>query len=166
MLLSNPSSSYSIIKDIVGKCLKQTLASEVGVRDGHAQDEILQVLDFNGAKYVNVDTTSIEGLHRAAAMGLASSGYSDVIASSYFAEVGMLFDLHHKGRPFVLLRDPIARAVSMYYYKTQGDVPSIDPSVTIEDYAQGNGIENSKLIFAFVIMHLFIVFTHLHVHIN
>jgi hypothetical protein len=140
-----PRSGGQTIKDIIGKCLKKTLASEVGVRDGHGQDETLQVIEIDGAKYVNVDTTSIDGLHRAAAMGLASAGYSDVIASSYFGEVGMLFDLHHKGRAFVLLRDPIVRAVSMYYYKTQGDNPSIDPSVSIEDYAQGNGIENSKL---------------------
>jgi len=138
-----PRSGGQTIKDIVGKCLHQTLASEVGVREGHGQDETLQHVDFNGAKYVNVDTTSIEGLNRAATMGLASSGFSDMITSSYFAEVGMLFDLHHKGRAFVLLRDPMVRAVSMYYYKTQGEVPMIDPSVSLEDYAQGQGIENN-----------------------
>lgn len=141
-----PRSGGQTIKDIIGKCLQKTLASEVGVREGHGQDETLQVIDYNEAKYVNVDTTSIDGLHRAAAMGLAPSGLSDVIASSYFREVGMLFDLHHKGRAFILLRDPMERAVSMYYYKTQSEVPMIDPSVTLEDYAQGNGIENSKFI--------------------
>ncbi len=140
-----PRSGGQTIKDIVGKCLRMTLASEVGVRDGHADDTVLQVIEYNEAKYVNVDTTSIEGLHKAASLNLASSSLSDMITSSYFGEVGMLFDLHHKGRAFVLLRDPTVRAVSMYHYKTQGDNPSIDPSVSIEDYAQGNGIENSKL---------------------
>ena len=139
-----PRSGGQTIKDVVGKCLQKTLASEVGVRDGHGQDDTLQVVDFNGANYVNVDTTSIDGLHRSAAMGLAASGLSDLIASSYFGEVGMLFDLHHKGRAFILLRDPMVRAVSMYYYKTQGENPTIDSGVSIEDYAQGNGIENSK----------------------
>ncbi len=139
-----PRSGGQTIKDIVGKCLHQTLASEVGVREGHGQDESLQLVKFNGANYVNVDTTSIQGLNRAATMGLAASGLSDMIASSYFAEVGMLFDLHHKGRAFILMRDPMVRAVSMYYYKTQGETPMIDPSVSLEDYAQGQGIENSK----------------------
>ena len=144
-----PRSGGQTIKDVVGKCLRMTLASEVGVRDGHAQDASLQVIEHNGANYVNVDTTSIEGLHRAASMNLASSGLSDMITSSYFGEVGMLFDLHHKGRAFILLRDPMVRAVSMYHYKTQGDTPMIDPSVSLEDYAQGNGIENSKLFMSF-----------------
>jgi len=138
-----PRSGGQTVKDIIGKCLGKTLASEVGVRDGHGEDQTLQVVDVNGANYVNVDTTSVDGLHRAAALGLAPSGLSDVITSSYFAEVGMLYDLYHKGRAFVLLRDPMVRAVSMYYYKTQGDVVMIDPSVTLEDYAQGNGIENN-----------------------
>jgi hypothetical protein len=58
----------------------------------------------------------------------------------------MLFDLDHKGRAMTILRHPIERAVSHYYYATRGDKAYIDPSVTLEDYAQGNGIENSKLL--------------------
>jgi hypothetical protein len=97
-----PRSGGQTIKEIAGKCLNKVLASEVGVRDGHGQDETLQTIEYNGGNYVNVDTTSIDGLHRAAALGLVSSSLSDLITSSYFGEAGMLFDLHHKGRAFVL----------------------------------------------------------------
>jgi hypothetical protein len=144
-----PRSGGQTIKDIAGKCLGKTLASEVGVREGHGQDPTLQVIEYNEAKYVNVDTTNIEGLIRAAELGLASSNLADMITSSYFAEVNMLFDLHHKGRAFTIMRDPLERATSMYYYRTQGETPEIDPSISLEDYAQGNGIENSECLEAF-----------------
>ena len=139
-----PRSGGQTIKDIAGRCLGKTLATEVGVREGHAADLSLQAVEVEGNHYVNVDTTSIDGLHRAANLGLAASNLSDMISSSYFGEVGMLFELEHKGRAFTILRDPMERAVSMYYHVTRGDKAYLDPSITLEDYAQGNGIENSK----------------------
>jgi len=111
------------------------------VRDGHGQDPTLQTIEINDAKYVNVDTISADGLHRAATLGLAESNLSDIIASSYFHTASMLFDLQHKGRAFTLLRNPIERVVTTYYDRTQGDNADID--VSLEDYAQGNGIENN-----------------------
>lgn len=137
-----PRSGGQTIKQIFGRCLGKTLASEVGIRDGHAEDPTLMAVEINNAKYVNVDTTSVDGLHRAATLGLAESNLSDVIASSYFHTASMLFDLEHKGRAFTLLRNPIERVVSTYYERTQGENADID--VSLEDYAQGNGIENSK----------------------
>jgi len=136
-----PRSGGQTIKEIFGRCLGKTLASEVGVRDGHGQDPTLLAVEINNAKYVNVDTTSVDGLHRAATLGLAESNLSDMIASSYFHTASMLFDLEHKGRAFTLLRNPIERVVSTYYERTQGENADID--VSLEDYAQGNGIENN-----------------------
>ena len=139
-----PRSGGSAIKEIAGKCLGKVIASEIGVGEGHDADVALQVVEIQGAKYVNVDTTSIDGLHRAANFGLAESGLADLITSSYFGDVGMLFELEHKGRAFTILRHPLERAVSHYWSATRGDRAYIDPSVTLEDYAGGNGIENSK----------------------
>lgn len=58
------------------------------------------------------------------------------------AESAALFDLTHQGRAFILLRDPIVRATSMYYHRVK-EVGDLDATTTIEDYAQGNGIENN-----------------------
>ncbi len=137
-----PRSGGSTVKTIIGKCLRLVQASEVGVRDGHGTDPLLQVLEVQESRFVNVDTTTVPGIHRAAEMGLTASGLADVVVSSYLHESAAMFDLFHQGRAFIVMRDPIDRATSMYYHrlKTLGD---LDSTITIEDYAQGNGIENN-----------------------
>ncbi|KAL7534488.1 hypothetical protein ACHAXR_005912 [Thalassiosira sp. AJA248-18] len=137
-----PRAGGSTLKDIIGKCLKLVQSSEVGVRDGHGTDPQLQVLDVQESKYVNVDTTTIPGIQRAVDLGLSSSGLANMIVSSYIHESAALFDLNHAGRAFILLRDPIERAMSMYWYRVN-ELGDLDASITIEDYAQGNGIENN-----------------------
>mmetsp|Transcript_2864 Transcript_2864/g.6366 ORF Transcript_2864/g.6366 Transcript_2864/m.6366 type:complete len:478 (-) Transcript_2864:145-1578(-) len=137
-----PRAGGSTVKAVIGKCLKLVQSSEVGVRDGHGSDPQLSVLDVSESKYVNVDTTTIPGIQRAVDLGLAESALADVVVSSYLHESAALFDLKHQGRAFILLRDPIERATSMYWHRIK-EVGDLDASVTIEDYAQGNGIENN-----------------------
>ncbi|KAL9178516.1 hypothetical protein ACHAXT_001854 [Thalassiosira profunda] len=137
-----PRAGGSTVKDIIGKCLKLVQSSEVGVRDGHDADPKLQVLELHESRYVNVDTTTIPGIQRAVDLGLSSSGLANVVVSSYLHESAALFDLAHQGRAFILLRDPIERATSMYWHRVK-EVGDLDASTTIEDYAQGNGIENN-----------------------
>ena len=137
-----PRAGGSTVKEVVGNCLKLVQASDVGVRDGHGEDPVLQVLDIKESRYVNVDTTTVPGIQRAAALGLSSSGLADVVVSSYFRDSADLYDLEHQGRAFIVLRDPMERAASMYWYRIE-EVGDLDRSVSIEDYAQGNGIENN-----------------------
>ena len=140
-----PRSGGQVVKNIAGQCFGLTLANEVGVRNGHGNDPRLGVYELNQAKYVNVDTTSIDGLHRAAELGLASSGFSHLVSSSYFIEAGLLFDSGTKGRATIMLRQPINRAVSMYQYRMSADNNAVgfDSTVTLIEYASGNGIENN-----------------------
>jgi len=137
-----PRAGGATVKAVIGKCLKLVQSSEVGVRDGHGSDPQLSVLDVFESKYVNVDTTTIPGIQRAVDLGLAESALADVVVSSYLHESAALFDLKHQGRAFIVLRDPIERATSMYWHRIK-EVGDLDTSVTIEDYAQGNGIENN-----------------------
>lgn len=136
-----PRAAGSTMKDIMGQCLNLVSACEVGVRDGHGQDPEIQVINVKGIKYVNVDTTSLEGIERAKNLGLAPSGMADVVVSSYLQQAATLYTPDAPGRAFTLLRDPVERAVSMYYYRSSayGDLQG----VTLEQYAQGNGIENN-----------------------
>mmetsp|Transcript_6485 Transcript_6485/g.10147 ORF Transcript_6485/g.10147 Transcript_6485/m.10147 type:complete len:660 (+) Transcript_6485:44-2023(+) len=137
-----PRAGGSTMKDIIGKCLKLVQSSEVGVRDGHDKDPTLEVLDVKESKYVNVDTTTVPGIQRAVDMGLAAAGVTEVIVSSYYHESAALFDLNHQGRAFMMMRNPIDRAVSMYWHRVK-EIGDLDAEVSIEDYAQGNGIENN-----------------------
>lgn len=136
-----PRAAGSTMKDLMGQCLGLISACEVGVRDGHGQDPEIQIINIAGIKYVNVDTTSPDGIERAKALGLATSGLADVVVSSYLKQAATIYTPDHPGRAFTVLRDPIERAVSMYYYRASayGDLQG----VTLEQYAQGNGIENN-----------------------
>lgn len=137
-----PRAGGSTLKDVVGKCLKLVQSSEVGVREGHGSDPKLAVLEVQESRYVNVDTTTVPGIQRAVDLGLSESGLADVVVSSYLHESAALFDLKHQGRAFIILRDPIVRATSMYWHRLK-EVGDLDETTTIEDYAQGNGIENN-----------------------
>jgi len=138
-----PRSGGQTFKDIAGQCLGKVLASEVGVRDGHGQDPTLAVVEIESNRYVNVDTTSTAGLTRATDLGLAASGMAELVSSSYMKEAGVLFDLQHQGRAFTVIRNPIERAVSMFYYRTRGERADLDPDLSLEAFAQGEGIENN-----------------------
>ncbi|KAL7538202.1 hypothetical protein ACHAWF_006016 [Thalassiosira exigua] len=137
-----PRAGGSTIKSIVGRCLDLVQSSEVGVRDGRGSDPKLEVVEVSESRYVNVDTTTVPGIQRAVDLGLARSGLADVVVSSYLHESAALFDLHHRGRASVLLRDPVHRAASMYWHRVK-ELGDLDPATTVEDYAQGNGIENN-----------------------
>lgn len=136
-----PRSGGSTIKNIMGQCLGLVGASEVGIRDGHGNDPELNIIDFQGVRYVNVDTYSLEGINRAYDMGFSQSKLADVVVSSYFLQATQnLFDRENRGRAFSLLRNPIERAVSMYYYKVELGMLE---NISLEEYAKGKGIENN-----------------------
>jgi len=105
------------------ECLGQTLANRLGAdpRFGHDQDEEIVVFQpfvtEPDIKFVNVDTTTKQGILRAANLGLVASGKADMIFTSdvNFA-VHHLFDPGHKGRIFALFRNPVDRSVSKFYY--------------------------------------------------
>ncbi len=66
--------------------------------------------------FVNVDTTTVEGLKRAKRLGLAQSGLADTIVTTYVHELHELFDKQHRGRLFAMFRHPVDRAVSLFHY--------------------------------------------------
>jgi len=70
----------------------------------------------NGNRYVNVDMSNPDGIEHAKDLGFGASGLADVAITSWFHDTASIFDVDHKGRCFVLLRHPIRRAVSMFYY--------------------------------------------------
>lgn len=59
----------------------------------------LGVFELDGSQYINVDTTTPEGIRRAGRLGLATSGLADVIISPRFhAVTSQIFNPSNPGR--------------------------------------------------------------------
>jgi len=118
-------------------CLNLVLASEVGVTlsdgtesnsgafhqlmqaTGQEQVSDLRIVTLpSERRYVNVDTTTVEGLQKAKEVGLISSGLADVVVSPYFQEATTtLFEnTDKKARFFTVMRHPVEKVVSKFYF--------------------------------------------------
>ena len=112
-----PRSGGGMVKNILSNCKDLVVASEVGAtvaRKG-TQDK-LEVIEVGGHKYLNVDTTTQAGITKAKALGLASSGLANLVVSPRLQDAASLFGPAKKGRTFALLRHPVERAVSMFFF--------------------------------------------------
>lgn len=143
-----PRSGGSTVKDILGSCIGIVQASDVGARNGRKHDKALEVIqEENGSHFVNVDTTTAEGIHRAKKLGLVPSGLADIIVTQHLHPAATLFSTEQKGRMFALIRHPIERAVSLFYYLGVAEwEPTYDPNlnyVSIEMWARSERIEHN-----------------------
>ncbi len=94
-----PRSGGSTVKDILGSCIGFVQASDVGARHGHKHDKTLEVMqEKDGSQFVNVDTTTAEGIHRAKKLGLVQSGLADVIVTQHLHPAATMFNENQKGR--------------------------------------------------------------------
>jgi len=112
-----PRSGGSTLLEIMSSCIGLVLASDVGARDGHGNDPTLQVIETPAGSYVNVNTNTQDGLERAIELKLLDSGLVDVVSSNMPISALKLFEFapHHRGKMFVLLRDPVERAASQFF---------------------------------------------------
>lgn len=111
-----PKSGGTTIQDLMMHCVGMVGANEVG--GSYLNDAgTLEVVKLeNGNRYVNVDMTNPVGISHAKDVGFGRSGLANVVMTSWFDQTASVFDEDHKGRCFTLLRHPIQRAVSMFYY--------------------------------------------------
>ena len=108
----------------MGGCHRFVQATEFGVTDGHDADTEVAIVypsvpgvpDTDRSPFVNIDSTTVEGIKRAREMGFADAQLADVVVSPYVFETNDLFTKTAKGRLFSVFRHPIERAVSMFYY--------------------------------------------------
>merc|ERR1712125_116770 len=83
-------------------------------------------------------------------MGFADSHLAGCVVSPYLYEANALFTPTAKGRLFAVFRNPIDRAVSMFYYIQYADwEPSYKPELqqwTLKQYAESDVIENNWMV--------------------
>jgi len=112
-----PFSGGTIMESVLGRCLKLVQASDKGMRDGDAREELhLRTVFANGSTYLNVDLSNQEGIARASALALGTSGMADVAHSSLLYEVSELFSPTNQGRLFVMSRHPVEREFARFRY--------------------------------------------------
>ena len=146
-----PRSGGSNLKQIASFCYGLTLASEVGPSvdpEAATKNELTTVVDADsGTKFLNVDTTSPEGLERAKKLNVATYDGLDLITTPYiFMASDVLFNPLNRGRFLVMFRHPIDRAVSMYYYlRDKTGINGAQIGDTLELYAKSAMIENNWL---------------------
>ena len=103
----------------------------------------LQMIRLPHGVFLNVDTTTPSGLRHAKRMGLAQSKMADVIFTPYVPDAAVLFDSNHRGRFFTILREPVDRMISLYYYKRLATwEPNYNSAIkeqTLEDFTQSYG---------------------------
>ena len=91
---------------------------------------------------MNVNIATSDGITRAQNRGLILSHLADAIVSPHVDLIPSLFDSSNLGRAFVLLRDPIDRAVSMFYFLKETGYPPLK-DMSLNDYAVSDYIENN-----------------------
>ena len=106
----------------------------------------------DGRKYVNVDVTTPEGISRASRLGFSSSGLADIIFSPLLRESSelLLDGDNHKGRMFAVIRHPVDRIVSLFYYLQHATwEPTYNAqyaTMTLEDYAYSPYCESNWMV--------------------
>lgn len=115
-----PKAGGSAMEYMYGFCYDLTLATEVG-----GNPDIVQGIDPSrlsvfttewGVDMVNVDSTTLDGLDRAKKLHLAESGLSDIVFTSYIHQAAKLFSPEYRGRVFTIMRHPVERAASEFFY--------------------------------------------------
>eukprot|EP00542_Grammatophora_oceanica_P015237 CAMPEP_0194044360 /NCGR_PEP_ID=MMETSP0009_2-20130614/15839_1 /TAXON_ID=210454 /ORGANISM="Grammatophora oceanica, Strain CCMP 410" /LENGTH=643 /DNA_ID=CAMNT_0038688859 /DNA_START=103 /DNA_END=2031 /DNA_ORIENTATION=+ len=140
-----PRSGGGIVKNILSNCKDLVVASEVGATKDNENNSKLEVVTVSGHKYINVDTTTEAGIAEAKAMNLASSGLAELVVSPRFQEAASLFSPAHKARAFAMLRHPVERSASMYYFLLKHKVPAI-LKMSLEEYCKSTHVENNWMV--------------------
>ena len=153
-------------KTIMGQCLGLTLAAEVG---GYSNPELEQQSNHipliraqgGDAVYLNVNTATVEGLQQASDLGLTSRYNPDVVTSPLLYEAtDILFGSAEstndeaqqqpplpQGQLFALIRHPIDRAISSFYYHRKVGTYGPDAAVLdIDDHIRMDEAETNYLV--------------------
>lgn len=104
----------------------------------------------NSPSYVNVDTTTLQGITKAKQLGLVSSGLANVILVRDIFQANIIFDPTHRGRIFAMFCHPVERAFN--YYNDRKQAAATDPnynaeisSMTLEQFANSPYMEHDWL---------------------
>ena len=155
-----PKCGGTTLQDIMMHCFGMIGANEIGKSYVNDAGPLEVVKLDNGNRYVNVDMTNPAGIQHAKDLGFGHSGLADVVMTSWFYKTGNIFKndgantndrvddgVVHRGRCFALLRHPVERAISMFYYLKDATwehtFSEAYENMTIEQYAASQYAEEN-----------------------
>jgi hypothetical protein len=130
-------------------CLQLKVASHWGtVVKPSNESYSLDIGQRNDKQYVKVDTTKIETLREAARLGFATNQPADMISTPFPVAAGKyLFDNTHKGQLYTMVRHPVERALSLFYYLQHASwEPTYSPqwiNLTVVEYVSSEAFESN-----------------------
>jgi len=137
-----PRTGGSTLKDIFGKCLYLVQASRTSaeVCSTNADQEELKICKTNLGAFVNCDPSDDRGIQRCSELKLIPSGMADVVVSSRFLHAASMFDTEHQAKAFTVMRDPVERMISTFYYlhnaTWEREYSEQMKNITLLEYAQ------------------------------
>jgi len=98
-------------------CMDRVLSRRMNDKDCSDKEADLHVCNYEFGSVVNADTSSPQGIERASKLGLTEKNFPNlVINTSRVFEALSIFNGQYRGKLFMILRHPIERAVSKYFY--------------------------------------------------
>ena len=145
-----PRSGGTTLKHIISKCLNLVTASRTSVDYCDVERDDLHVCHTRLGSFINADTSDNHGIQRSIRINLIPSGMSDVIVSSRLVHALALFDTDHQARAFTVIRDPIDRIVSTFYYLQNAhwerNYNAKYKDMTLLEYVQGDDVSSDWMI--------------------
>jgi hypothetical protein len=98
-------------------CLERTQTRRMTIPECNDQEPDLKVCQLEWGSVVNADASSPDGIERIIRLKLVERNFDKlVLDTSRVYEALSILTPQHKGRLFMVLRDPVERAISKFYY--------------------------------------------------
>lgn len=129
-----PKSGSSVIRIALSECIGTVEAHDLA---GPNDDMVIKVMQsMYGIQYVNVDTTTLNGIERAKSLQFATTSLADVAYTPYLKELVDIFNPQFRARIFALFRDPVDRTMSLYHQQQRDDEEVAEMSIV--DYIRSS----------------------------
>lgn len=156
-----PKCGGTTLQDLMMHCFGMIAANEIG-KEYVNENGPLEVIQLeNGNRVVNVDMSNPVGIDHAEELRFGKSDLPNVVLTSWFYKTAEVFknvgdteneedgndDAFRRGRCFTMLRHPIHRAISMFYYLKDATwehtFSEVYKNMTIEEWAQSQYAEDN-----------------------
>ena len=141
-----PETGGNSIRGAIAGCHWLVQATGYGGKAAEAENDdaaVGLIYQEDNTPFVNIDSTTPEGIRHAKNRGFADAQVADVVVSPYLYESNELFTSTAKGRLFAMFRHPIDRAAALFFHQQEAE-PWLK-YWTLERYAKSDMVEDNRM---------------------